>query len=158
MTITTADIDRLRNLSAMLKPLAELPALLDQVVQAEQIVRERQAQAAKIATENEDAMQTMASVRDQIKDREKHAAELLASAKARAAAIEEDAVTRRDAMLDAADLAISERRVAAESVMERLKQEAATIDATLADKRSEVAKLEKRVADAKAYLKRLKEE
>lgn len=156
MPLNTADIDRLRSLAAMLKPLADLPAMLDQVAQAEQLVRERQAQAAKIARENEDAMQTMAKVRDQIKEREQHAEDLVAAAKARAAKIEEDAVTARDAMLDKADLAAAEARVAMEAEIAKLKAEAATIDHSLKDKRHEAERLDKQVADAKAFLKKLK--
>ena len=52
----------------------------------------------------------------------------------------------------------AEIRTDAEAYAERIKHDAAVIDKSIAAKRADVATLEKRVADAKAYLKKLKDE
>jgi hypothetical protein len=153
-----SDIDRLRQLAAFLKPLADLPETLEQVASVEQTVREAIARRSHImaeidaaTTQRHEADRALDEREKRIADREKHARE-------QAAVIEEKAVTESQILIDSAQDAAAKIRSDAETYADRIKHDAAVIDKSIAAKRAEVASLEKRVTDAKAYLKKLKDE
>jgi chromosome segregation ATPase len=153
-----SDIDRLRQLAAFLKPLADLPETLEQAANVEQTVREAIARRSHIMAEIDAATTQRHEADRALDDREKRIAEREKHAKEVAAAIEEKAITDAQALVDSAQEKAADIRADADSYAERIQHDAAVIDKSIAAKRAEAATLEKRVADAKAYLKKLKDE
>jgi hypothetical protein len=153
-----AQIDHIRSMAGFFRSLAEIPPILERIETAEQSVRSADAQRSKILREmsdliakNEALSVAMAERESKLVAREKHARE-------QAAVIEEKAITESQNLVDSAQEKAADIRTDAEAYAERIKHDAAVIDKSIAAKRAEVATLEKRVADAKAYLKKLKDE
>jgi chromosome segregation ATPase len=153
-----AQIDHIRSMAGFFRSLAEIPPILERIETAEQSVRNAESQRAKIMREiadmtakNEAQSVAMAERELKMSEREKHAKEV-------AAAIEEKAISESQDLVDSAQEKAADIKADADSYAERIKHDAAVIDKSIAAKRAEVATLEKRVADAKAYLKKLKDE
>jgi len=155
--MNSADVDQLRSLAALLKPLAELPAMLDRAMSADQAVREAEIKAARIAAENLDAMQAIARIRDEIaSSRTRAEAEVaeadivsrdtLSVARERAKLILTDATDSAAALIETAELSAASVR-----------KEAATIVATIADKRHEVDRLDTKLSKIREQLKKMTE-
>jgi chromosome segregation ATPase len=153
-----ADIDKLRTLAGLLKPLADLPETLEQVANVEQTVREAIARRSHIMAEIDAATTQRHEADRALDEREKRIAEREKHAREQAASIEEKAVADSQLLIDSAQESAAKIRTDAEAYAERIQHDAAVIDKSIAAKRAEVATLEKRVADAKAYLKKLKDE
>jgi chromosome segregation ATPase len=155
--MNSADVDQLRSLAALLKPLAELPAMLDRAMSADQAVREAEIRASKIAAENRDAMLVASRIRDEIAKRERHADDLLASVVLRVASIEEKAIATRDEMLDKAQDEAATTRSDADRYATSIRTEAITIDGTIKAKRAELEKIEASIKKAREQTKKLLE-
>jgi len=153
-----SEIDRLRQLAAFLKPLADLPDTLEQVANVEQTVREAVARRSHIMADIDAATAQRNEAHRALDEREKRVVEREKHAREQAAVIEEKAITESQILVDSAQEKAADIRTDAETYAERIKHDAAVIDKSIAAKRAEVATLEKRVSDAKAYLKKLKDE
>ncbi len=152
-----ADIDKLRTLAGLLKPLADLPEALEAAAGVEQAVREGEARLSKIAADCTAKLAAAAKAKDAAAQAALDAEQIVAAAHAQAAEITEQAQAYAKQSGDDADMEASrvlkDATVRAEEALTRAK----TIDQSIASKTAECARLEKKIADARNQLKKMLE-
>jgi hypothetical protein len=152
-----ADIDKLRTLAGLLKPLADLPEALDAVASVEQAVREGEARLAKITADciakQESAAKALTAGANAALDAE----QIIASAHAQAAEITEQAQAYAKATQDDAGMQASRTLKDAAAKAEEALNRAKTIDQSIASRTAECARIEKKIADARNQLKKMLE-
>jgi len=153
--IHKSDVDRLRQLAAFFKPLADLPPLLDALANAEQASREASERMVMInaeclaAAEKRDEAEADLIVREgKMTERESHAKERIAK-------VEESAILEAQNLVDNAQAKAADIRSDADSYAEKIKKDAATIDRAIASKRAEVEKIEGRLHQAQEKMRKM---
>jgi chromosome segregation ATPase len=150
-----ADIDKLRSLSAMLKPLMDLPAMLEVALGAEQATREAEVRLAKLTAEGAALMEQSAQAQVDASKAKSEASEMLDAAKARAAEIVEKALTEAQDVNDEANSQASRILKDATTRAEAALNRAKTIDQSIAGKTAELQKIESKIESAKAAMRKM---
>ena len=150
-----SDLSQLKTLANMLRPLGEMISLVEKAESAEQAVRSAKAQLAKMDAEREKIQSDIAEsvakferVNREADERERLAAKAC-----------ETMLAESKAKVDAEVARLSEfataQRVKADDIVSTATNRAKTIDASIAEKLKEEARLEGKIAKLKTDLRRL---
>ena len=157
MSLTSADVDRLDQLAAMLEAIPKVAAESRRILAADQSIREAEEKARKINAENADTMQASARIRDEIAAAQAALKKATADAETSRANMLADANARAQSLVVNAQAAAKEILLRAHDEADQASRRAVTIDQTIADKTADAAKLEKRIDNARTQLKKMLE-